>query len=317
MLFTIDAVLLAIAAVATPLVARAVRADRRRAEADAAAKFAPAGLLANGDLLGCFVARPLEGTDVIVTDRTRHMRPGAKPPGDEVCLAVLDLPLVDHIVCRAADADAVMGPLPAVPRLHTGHAPFDGEYAVFVGVTGNAQPAGSYRAAPVASDVPWALLVVLDRFMELGLSWMRVRDGRAELAFPPLEVEDVGRAAALALAIEPIARGGPVPALVRGPRVLRPERGSRLQIGNWFGIVPTSALVGLPISFVLAAFGVDGEPCAGLATTRVEVDGPRRHPVVLFRHLGTTHGDVLPRVRVARDGADPAHRGVDLREADR
>jgi len=263
MLFTIDAVLLAIAAIAVPLAARAEREDRGRAAADAAAKLAHAGLQATGDLLGCFVVHPLEGRGVVVTNRTRHMHPGAKPPGDEVCLALLDVPLVDQIVCRAAEADAVMGPLPAVPRLYTGHAPFDAEYVVFVGVTGRAQPAGSYRASPVAGDVPWALPEVLDRFIELGISWMRVRDGHAELAFAPLEIEDVGRAAALALAFEQIARGGSVPALVRGPRLLRPKRVRRLELGNWFGAVPLAALVGIPLALLLAALGVDAELLCG------------------------------------------------------
>ncbi len=265
MLFTIDAVLFAVGGLATVVLGRRINAARRLALADAATKLAEAGLAATGNLLGSYVAHPVQGSDVTITNRTRPVRPGATEPGDEACIVTVDLPLADQIVCRAAEADVVMGPLPAVPRRRTGHAPFDDAYAVFVGVTGEAPPAVSYRSAPVAGDVRWAQLALLDRLVELGLLWMRIRDGHAEIAFPPLEAEDVGRAAALARAMERVVHGGQIPPLVEGPRVVEDGlRGATKALVKAYGASVLMGLTwGVGVYFLLGALDVDAELACG------------------------------------------------------
>jgi len=79
MLFTLDAVLFALAGTLTPFLLRACARTVRRNEAQAAATLAEAGLEAKGDLLGKFVARPVDGTGVVISNRTRHLRPGIEP----------------------------------------------------------------------------------------------------------------------------------------------------------------------------------------------------------------------------------------------
>ena len=265
MLFTLDAVLLAIAGIATVPLVRRFNAARRVATAEAAAKLAGAGLKTTGNPLGSFTAHPVEGAGMAVANRTRPVRPGATEPGDEACVVSIDLPLVDQIVCSAADVDKVMGPLPAVPRVRTGHERFDTAYAVFIGVNGAAPPASSYRMAPVAGDVPWAQPALLDRLLELDLLWMRVRDGQAQLAFPPLEAEDVGRATALARAFEQAARGLPLPPLVRGPRIVQPRHfPGEIVVKSWLVSILAGPIASVLLTCILASAGVDADlACEG------------------------------------------------------
>lgn len=265
MLLLIDVVLLALAWIISRSLRRAGRDERRQAEADAAAKLTEAGLGANGDLLGAFNARPLEGVDVVVKNRQSQTRPGASEPTGTACIARVEVALEDQIVCKVSEADLVMGPLPAVPRVRTGHAPFDEAYTVFVGSAGGA-PSGSYRAAPVAGGASWAQPPILEALLELDLLWLRVQEGRAELAFPPLEVEDVARAVAIAIAIEHAAIGRPYPALARGPRTLRPPWrdvgnavGEVWGAGLLFGIAP----VGVVLSFVPPLRNLNAEIVCG------------------------------------------------------
>jgi hypothetical protein len=263
----IDAVLLGLAVIATFLLLRAGAKARRRAEVDAATTLAEAGLECAGDLLGTFVARSRRGAEVLLTNRTTtHARPGTAAPSGDACVAAFEVSLVDQIVCRSADADTVMGPLPAVPRMHTGYAPFDQAYAVFVGASGGASPGGSYRSAPVASDIPWTQPALLDRLMELGLSWLRVHEGRAEIVFPPLEAEDMGRAAALAAAVEQVARGGPIPALVQGPRSFRqrvPVPPTAWVVVAWAACIFTGPMGSMVLGFSLGSYGVGAELACG------------------------------------------------------
>lgn len=263
MLLLIDFALLALAVIFTKFMNRRGQASRRRAEADAAARLAAAGLQAKGELLGTFVARPVDGLEVVLTNRTPQTRPGASEPTGTACVARIAVPLVDQIVCKAAEADLVMGPLPAVPRVRTGYAPFDDVYAVFVGVAGGAPDGGSYRAAPVAGDIPWAQTPLLESLLELELHWLRVQEGRADLVFPALEIEDVGRAAALAAAVEHAAAGRPAPVLTRGPRIIRPPRGD---VGVWtalawgLGVFP-GLLVGMLLTFAPPLQDLDAWVC--------------------------------------------------------
>jgi len=264
-LLLIDVTLLVLAWVVSHLLRREGQRARERAEADAARSLAVAGLRANGDLLGAFVARPEEGVDVILTNRKPQTRPGATEPTGDMCVVRLAVPLEDQIVCKVAETEMVMGPLPAVPPTRTGYPPFDDTYALFVGPAAGA-PSGSYREAPVAGSTRWAQTPLLDGLLDLDLLWLRVQDGHAELAFPPLEVEDVARAAALAVAIEHAARGRPLPALPRGPRTIRPpwqDVGSSVGAAWGAGVVVGLAPVGVILSFVSPLRRLDAELSCG------------------------------------------------------
>lgn len=242
MLLLIDVVLLALAWGIGRYLITIDQGERRRAEEVANAKLAEVGLQANGDVLTKYVARTMGDVDVVVRNPKSVTRPGAPEPTGEACVARVALRLDDQIVCKASEADLVMGPLPAVPRIRTGHGAFDEAYAVFVGVAGEA-PAGSYRAAPAPGGASWAQPAILEGLMELDLLWMRVQDGQADLAFPPLAIEDVGRVAALAAAIEHAAVGGPTPVLARGPRLpWRAREDVKEKLGMVWG---AAALIGV------------------------------------------------------------------------
>ena len=250
MLLLVDVLLLALAWGIGRYLTAAGQEERRRAEEVATAKLAEVGLQANGDVLTKFVARTLGDVDVVLRNAKSVTRPGAPEPTGEACVARVAVRLDDQIVCKASEADLVMGPLPAVPRVRTGHGTFDEAYAVFVGAVGEV-PAGSYRAAPGPGGASWAQPAILEGLMELDLLWMRVQDGEADLVFPPLAIEDVGRAAALAAAIEQAAIGGPTPVLARGARApwqpwkdLKDSVNTVWVAGLLFGVAPVGLLLG-------------------------------------------------------------------------
>jgi hypothetical protein len=129
-----------------------------------------------------------------------HTRPSVAQESEVVCLVKVPADLADQLVCAASEVDAVMGPMPSVPRVKTGFAPFDHRYALFGG------------------PAPWAKRALVERFLELGLRWLRVREGRCEIAFPPLATEDLPRAIALAATVARLPSGAgslPRPALPR------------------------------------------------------------------------------------------------------
>jgi hypothetical protein len=255
MLLLIDLVLFTVAALTTWYLLARVRAERRLAGARAQVALATAGIEASGNLLGASEARSRDGVTVAISNDASHTRPGDSKPTGDLCVARVRVPLVDQIVCKADEADAVMGPLPAAPRVRTGHAPFDDAYAVFIGTSGG-RAAGSYRASLVEGDTPWAQAPVLVGFLELDLRWMRVHEGEADLVFPGLAIEDVVRAVALAHAVERAAEGRPVPAVARGPRLarsdVRPGVGAAwsggafiaLVAGHWLAFTPPVQALG-------------------------------------------------------------------------
>jgi hypothetical protein len=237
LLLIIDMVLFTVAVLATGYVLEQAGAQRRLAKGRTREALAAAGVETSGNLLGTSEARSREGVYVAVTNGASYTRPGDREPTGDLCVARVFVPLVDQIVCKAGDADAIMGPLPAAPRVRTGHAGFDEAYAVFVGSSGG-RAAGSYRDALVEGDTPWAQTPVLDGFLDLGLHWMRVHDGTADLVFPKLAIEDVVRATALAHAVERAGGGKPMPLIARGSRIVRLDLDSVAK-GSWAaGIFP-------------------------------------------------------------------------------
>jgi hypothetical protein len=95
---------------------------------------------------------------------------------------------------------------------------------------------------------------------------MRVQEGHAEIVFPPLEIEDVGRVAALAIAIERAAHGQPTPPLIQGPRIVRPQWydaggavGACWGAGFLIGLAP----VGVILCFIPTLREMDAELACG------------------------------------------------------
>jgi hypothetical protein len=212
---------LALIALAFALIAlrrRAARAARSRARAAAAEELCRTGLSLEGDALGTFTLHGRAyGAGVTLENRGYLASPGAmRERTIETCVARVAVPLADQLVCKAAEIDEVMGPLPAATRVRTGHPRFDTFHAIFLATAGAGAGAvafeGSYRAPVDASAIPWATAPILDALVDLGLLWLRVHDGRAELVFPPLDPDGVDRAVAAAAAVALACEGKPVDA---------------------------------------------------------------------------------------------------------
>ena len=189
---------------------------RSRAEREAMQVLAATGLVPSGDALGTFaLSGAVHGIDVELTNRVSKRPPGPYDGNATVCVAYAAAPIADQIVCRLAQVDQIMGPLPMVPRIRTNHAQFDAEYAVFVGSAG--EPIGaSYRSASNPSAAPWAQPSLLDRLLEFDLQWLRVQGGRVELVFRPLPAEAAKRVGELIAAVALASHGKAIPVLAAG-----------------------------------------------------------------------------------------------------
>lgn len=216
MILSIGMLAFLIACIVTWRERRWVRDNRRRAQTAAERALVETGLTPSGDALGTFTLRgAVHGIDVELTNCTTKRPPGPSENDTPVCIAYVTAPIADQVVCKIAEIDQIMGPLPMVPRVRTSHVQFDAGYAVFVGLAGEPM-GGSYRGASNASAVPWAQPSLLDRFVEFDLRWLRVQEGRVEVAFGPLPVEAAGRAAALAAAVALASQGKGIPLLSAG-----------------------------------------------------------------------------------------------------
>jgi hypothetical protein len=199
----------------------AVIASERRAKAREAHRareaLAQIGLRVDGDPNGaCEMHGRIAGVDLVVHQRASRVRPSVERDAAEVTSVELALPVADLVVCPASAVDAFFGPLPTAPRARTGDARFDAAFAVF----GAARAPGSPFRGDESVDAPrWATPPVLEALLELGLAWMRVRDGTAEIAFAPLAIDDVGRAAMVAANVANAVRGEPARPVGRGARV--------------------------------------------------------------------------------------------------
>jgi len=132
------------------------------------------------------------------------MRPGGSKSGDDACVVTFAVPLADQIVCRAAEADAVMGPSPCA-AVRTGHAP--STMATRSSSPGRCAAVG--RLVPHRGGEPRSVAQpAAARSSPRGrLIWLRIHEGRAELVFPPLEIRH-GARGGIALAVEMPPRAG-------------------------------------------------------------------------------------------------------------
>lgn len=250
------------------------------------AKLAELGIAVEGDSLKDYrLHGSVHGAEVEVHAMVERAPPGAREdePKKTVCVIKLALPLPDLIVCRSTDVDRVMGPLPAVPRTRTGHADFDKVYSLFVssGATGDQGGAeGGYRRPGTIGPLGWAKPPILDRLTDLGLVWMRAREGACELAFEIFVPEDTVRAvvtsanmlrALTGAALIPVPAGEPVPKRdAAGPRNLAlfgPVAG-----GLWAIILAMPLSVGLDLSMtetVLCVIGGVSLICCAIGASKL------------------------------------------------
>lgn len=157
------------------------------------------GLTLGGEVLKKYTLEgELDGVAVTFTGQSSRAAPGARPDeaAVEVFAADLSLPLPNCLICRAEDTERMMGPLISTPRTATGHAQFDKTYEVYLASEETrVASAPGYRDRS-GSTMSWAQPEILDRLLDLKLLWLRVREQRCEITFPPLSPEDAVRAVA-------------------------------------------------------------------------------------------------------------------------
>src|SRR5258708_11296195 len=154
-----------VAAIVWSLVLTAIVAARNRAAtARVRQRSSATGLTLSGDLLGTYTLRGrADGVDVVVENGASKRLPGVRGDDEERAVGVVCVGtrLVDQIVCEATKVDAVMGPLPAVPRVSTGAGMFDARYATFI--TAGAPPRAVARAPPATPGASGEPCLVGDR----------------------------------------------------------------------------------------------------------------------------------------------------------
>lgn len=212
----IGVAMFAISCLVTVLFIRVAKGERLRAASAATSLLDEAGLAPQGDVFGIFTLRAtMYGVQVDLQNRVNRLPPGKLEGEVPTCVVNVAVPIPDQIVFEIASIDQVMGLLPTAPRVRTGYAPFDEAYATFVVATGEAA-GGSYRSSANAIAVPWGHSLLLERLRELGLLWLRVKEGRAEIVFPPLPLGEVQRAMTIAAAVARSSQGNALPALEVG-----------------------------------------------------------------------------------------------------
>ncbi len=222
------------------------------------------GLDVGGDVLRSYVLRGrAHGIDLIIDNGSWQRRPG---PGDGrlgVCSVRFAAAMQDLIVCRVSEIDAVMGALPAAPRVRTGHERFDSMYAVFVGGGSSAE----YRGPAPIELGGLAVPKILDRFLDLDLCWMRAQAGKIEIAFTPLDAEDVGRAVDVAASVALTARGESPLDVASGPREIRvPSRLPGHPMIAW-GAATLAMFCGIPVAFLPPLRDLNAESVCGPGAT--------------------------------------------------
>jgi hypothetical protein len=272
-----------LAAILWSLVLTAIVAARNRAAtARVQQRLSATGLTLSGDPLGKYtLGGGAGGLDVVVENGASKRLPGARGEDEERAVGVVRVGtrLVDQIVCEATKVDAVMGPLPAVPRVSTGAGMFDARYATFI-------TAGAPDGA-----IAWADPSTLGTMVTLSLVWMRVQAGRCEVAFEPLASQDVPRAIEVGVRFAggpPVARDSPGPA---APRASREHRA-------WSG-----AGVAWPVALIGGFFGL----AVGCSRPLLDLDSPSECPPgsILVPETDTNGSDSLECVPSTRP--DPVH----------
>jgi hypothetical protein len=264
------------------------------------------GIAFDGNPLGTYVLTgSVHGTALKAENYAERAPPGAREDESKKTVCIIELPLAvpDLIVCRTADVDRVMGPLPAVPRTLTGHDDFDKVYSLFVSnTTAVPDAAGSgYRQSGATGALGWAKPPILDRLTDLSLEWMRVRTGACELAFKPFQPTGMVRAVLTCANLSRSATGAawiPVPARDFSASIDIKEAGSTLLFGPltgafWGGVLGAAIAAGSHgpgVETVLCSSASISMICAAFATR-----------ALLLRR------GIVPRPPHSNDAKDHAH----------
>jgi hypothetical protein len=174
------------------------RTVRRRERAMAERDLVRIGLVVTGDVLGRFrLQSGVHGIELSVVSEMEVMIPGLSEVQKPVCIIEGRADGRNLFVCKKADVDLAMGPLPSVPRTFTGDSAFDEEYAVFISPLEEATPMRpDYRARP-PGPMDWAQPEILKAMLELRMVWMRMIDGKCVIAVEPIEVGNAPAAVTL------------------------------------------------------------------------------------------------------------------------
>ncbi len=190
-LLLLEALIILICAVGIGYMMRwdTARTAARRARHEAALR--ELGLEVEGDPLDSFVARG-QYSDVFIdlASRTSRRPPGSAQEYRTVGVLSFPLALPDMVVCSLAEKEAIMGPLPAVPRSLTGHDRFDAAYAVYVSPE---LPVADtdFRTAPRGAPSSWARPGLLEQLLEARVHWIRVENQQCSVVLPLVDAENV------------------------------------------------------------------------------------------------------------------------------
>lgn len=195
-----------------------------------------------GDVLGkCELRGTLHEVDVTFENYTTRKLPG--PSNQERTCAVVefDAALPDLVVCSVSDVDAVMGPIPSVPRTPTGDTAFDAAYAIFT-TPPTGDVTGGFRTSQSADALAWARPDVLHHLVLLGVFWFRAQAGHCHLVTPPKGPKSAHRVLSAAINI---ARSATRRSLVELPAVLPSE--TRIQdVAPFWEVAIITFLGGIP-----------------------------------------------------------------------
>ncbi|MBX3189963.1 MAG: hypothetical protein KF819_23260 [Labilithrix sp.] len=225
------------------------------------------GLEIDGDPIGACAMR---GTvhDVALTVEVQATRslPGPSDVSHVATAIGAGVPLPDLVVCRRSDVDSVMGPIPAVAPQPTGVPAFDATYAMFVGVGASPHHPAGYRDAGAPSPaLAWVDPKTLADLGAQRLIFMRVRDGRCDLAFDPTSADGVGPLVATAANVVRRATGRPLVAPAPKRTIVTPA----LSYGRVTGVmsVALGSILLTPLGATVAFFApireLNGEAACG------------------------------------------------------
>jgi hypothetical protein len=200
------------------------------------------GMTAEGDVLGKYVLRgTLHEVDVTFESHTARKLPGPSNQERPCAIVELDAALPDLVVCSVSDVDAVMGPIPSVPRAATGDTDFDAAYAIFT-TPPTGDVAGGFRTSQNADALAWARPDVLRQLLLLRVFWFRAQAGHCQLVTPPKGPKSAHRVLTAAINI---ARSAARRSLVELPPVL-PSEARVPDVWPFWGIAGIAILGGIP-----------------------------------------------------------------------
>jgi hypothetical protein len=152
-----------------------------------------------------WVAIPTEPVDIEVRGKVYQSAPGADPervqPKDSTHLRTA-LPGGGLLMVPPDAVEPLLGPMPPIPRVRTGHVRFDAAFATFA-------REGALPVWPNGESFPSA--EDLDFLRAHGLRWLRWQDDTLEADFEPRQPADAVALVAFAQALRRRQKGRPAP----------------------------------------------------------------------------------------------------------